>query len=65
MARSSYVYVVADVFGPLMAFTVKRELHAWLKKQEGITFRVFRLRDAGTGPVELYYEELPGGNGTT
>jgi len=32
MTRPTKIYVVAGASGPLAAFTVKHELHRWLKK---------------------------------
>jgi hypothetical protein len=46
MARASSVWIVEDNFGPLAAFTVKRELIAWLSRFP-VTFgwKVTRLVD--------------------
>lgn len=52
MARSTYVYVVVPVFGEVpVAFTVKRELIAWLHRAgDDVLFsRVYRVRDGGAG----------------
>lgn len=54
MARADYVWVVQRPTGPMAAFTVKRELLAWLDRQPPWSFvnpmdawDVYRLRDGG------------------
>ena len=60
MARSDYIYLVrsGDLLSqgavPVAAFTVKRELRAWLLARPDETLReleVYRLHDGGHGAV--------------
>jgi hypothetical protein len=48
MARSSYIYVVQNGDGDVVAaFTVKHELVTWQERNEG-RFQITRVRDGGT-----------------
>jgi len=67
MARSVNIYVVYDqdsgIFGPVAAFTVKRELVSYLKSVNGLlsvfSMRVWRIKDNDPGKVvELSIRDL-------
>jgi hypothetical protein len=68
VARSVWIYVVADASGPVAAFTVKHELAWWLKRQPGDRLphlHVFRCRDnpawpgdTGDGPADMTLEVI-------
>ncbi len=64
MARSTYIYVVTDQFGPVAAFTVKHELVTWLRSlraDSAAHHRATRLPDgvhSYTTPTILDIPEL-------
>ena len=53
MARSTYVYVVLDVYcqEPIAGFTVKHELQTWLRGNHARVSSVWRIRDGLHNPV--------------
>jgi hypothetical protein len=55
MARASSIWVVEDVFGPIAAFTVKRELLAWLSQSDWdrVNCTVTRLVDNSPNYVPI------------
>lgn len=58
MARSSYVYIVADGLNMIAAFTVRHELTTWFKRHGQPDFQVWRLRDNPHGLDEPTFVEM-------
>lgn len=59
MARSTYIWLVQDGDGDVVAaFTVKHELGAWLDKH-GPDFLVSRIRDGNSDPTARPVELNP------